>query len=67
LRVRVDANLVVLPGATIDLHLGADVSFSAIDTGSGETVTGRAGGGSSVTIYDRDDYYQYAVVSENGL
>jgi hypothetical protein len=67
LRVRSDADRILLPETSIEIRLGADVGFSATDLGSGETITGRAGGGSSVTVYDQDEYYQYAVVNEHGL
>jgi hypothetical protein len=50
----------------IDLQLTGDVAFDGYDHISDESFTGRAGGGASVTIYDRDqrNYYQYAVVTE---
>ncbi len=67
LHVRTDGDRILLPETSIEIRLGADVGFSATDFGSGETITGRAGGGSSVTIYDQDEYYQYAVVNEHGL
>jgi hypothetical protein len=49
--------------------MAKDVTFSGFDPGSGERFTGRAGGGSSVTIYDsrQENYFQYAVVSDSGL
>jgi hypothetical protein len=70
LRVRADADGIRMPGmAPIAITLREDVGFSGFDPGSGERFSGRAGGGSSVTIYDsrQDDYFQYAVVSETGL
>jgi hypothetical protein len=66
-KIRIDANLILLPTTTIELRLHQDVSFAASDLVSGEIITGRAGGGSSVTLYDHDDYYQYAVVNEHGI
>jgi hypothetical protein len=53
------------PGA-IELNLTGDVGFEGYDHISDEAFTGRAGGGASVTIYDRDqrDFFQYAVVTE---
>ena len=50
----------------IDLQLTGDVGFDGYDHISDEAFTGRAGGGASVTIYDRDqrNYFQYAVASE---
>jgi hypothetical protein len=65
LRVRVDSDRIVLPAASIEIRMGEDVGFSAFV--AGEILTGRSGGGSSVTVYHRDDYYQYAVVNEQGL
>jgi hypothetical protein len=63
-RVRTDATHILLPGAVIDIVFDDDIAFSGHDSTSGETFTGRAGGGSSVTIYDdhRADYFQYAIV-----
>jgi hypothetical protein len=66
LRVRSEAARIVLPGdgAAIDIALDDDIAFSGYDPASGERFTGRAGGGSSVTVYDdrHADYFQYAVV-----
>jgi hypothetical protein len=59
---------IVLAGKrdAIDLQLSGDVGFDGYDHISDEAFTGRAGGGTSVTIYDRDqtNYFQYAVVTE---
>ena len=59
---------IVLAGkrGAIDLHLTGDVAFDGYDHISDEAFTGRAGGGTSVTIYDRDqaNYFQYAVATE---
>jgi hypothetical protein len=70
LRVRVAPGRIVLPGApAIELTLDDDVGFSGFDPGSGERFSGRAGGGSSVTVYDgrQEHFFQYAVVSDQGL
>ncbi|WP_298107862.1 hypothetical protein [Bradyrhizobium sp.] len=50
----------------IDLQMTGDIAFDGYDHISDEAFTGRAGGGASVTIYDRDqrNYFQYAVVTE---
>jgi hypothetical protein len=50
----------------VDLHLTGDVAFDGFDHGGDEPFSGRAGGGASVTIYERGqaDYFQYAVVAE---
>jgi hypothetical protein len=50
----------------IELRLTGDVGFDGYDHGSREPFSGRAGGGASVTLYDRDrkDYFQYAVAAE---
>jgi hypothetical protein len=50
----------------IELRLTGDVAFDGYDHTSDEAFTGRAGGGASVTIYDRDqrDFFQYAVFTE---
>jgi hypothetical protein len=50
---------------TIDLHLTGDVAFDGYDHVSNEVFSGRAGGGASVTVYDKDraDYFQYAVAT----
>ena len=70
LRVRSDATRILLPGdgEAIDLVLSDDVAFAGYDPTSRERFTGRAGGGSSVTIYDseRGDYFQYAVADRGG-
>jgi len=48
---------------TVSITLEGDVAFSGIETQSGQRFTGRAGGGTTVTIYQSDDYFQYAVVT----
>ena len=52
--------------ATIDLSLEGDVGFFGYDHMDDEPFTGRAGGGVSVTLYDREqrDFFQYAVAAE---
>jgi hypothetical protein len=52
--------------AMIDLKLTGDVFFDGYDQTNHERFSGRAGGGASVTLYDRDqtDYYQYAIAAE---
>ncbi len=49
----------------IDIVLVGDVFFEGVERANDEPFSGRAGGGASVTIYDRhrDDYFQYAVVA----
>jgi hypothetical protein len=49
----------------IDLQLIDDVDFEGYDHNSGETFSGRAGGGASVTVYENAtmDYFQYAVAA----
>jgi hypothetical protein len=57
-----------LPDASssVDLNMTGDVWFDGYDYISGERFSGRAGGGASVTIYDRAqvDFFQYAVAAE---
>ena len=67
--VRSDGGQIVLPEGPIELTLVGDVFFEGVERASGEPFSGRAGGGSSVTLYDRDrnDYFQYAVVGEGDL
>lgn len=50
----------------IDLMMVGDVGFDGYDHESREPFFGRAGGGASVTLYDRHrkDYFQYAVAAE---
>ena len=50
----------------IELRMLGDVAFDGYDHISDESFSGRAGGGASVTIYDRGqkNYFQYAVVTE---
>ena len=50
----------------VDLRLTGDVGFDGFDHGGNEPFSGRAGGGASVTLYERGqaDYFQYAVVAD---
>ncbi len=68
LDVRVAEDHITVPsiGATIDFKLSGDVGFDGYDHASGEPFSGRAGGGASVTLYDRgqNNYFQYAVAAE---
>ena len=66
LSVRSSGNDIVVPTGAIELKLVGDVFFEGVERASGEPFSGRAGGGSSVTLYDRDrnDYFQYAVVAD---
>ena len=63
--VRTDGTRIVLPDGRgpIELTLTGDVGFDGVERGSGEPFSGRAGGGASVTLYDRDrnDFFQYAI------
>lgn len=66
--VSIDGSQIILPDgrAPIDLTLTGDVGFDGYDHGNREPFSGRAGGGASVTLYDRNrhDYFQYAVATE---
>jgi hypothetical protein len=66
--VSVDGLRIILPDGQgpIDLTLTGDVGFDGYDHGSREPFSGRAGGGASVTLYDRNrrDFFQYAVATE---
>ncbi len=50
---------------TIDLRFTSDVAFEGYDHLGQEAFSGRAGGGASVTLYDKDrvGYFQYAVAT----
>ena len=67
--VRIDGGKITVPSlqATIDLKFISDVGFDGYDHSSGEPFSGRAGGGASVTLYDRgqSNYFQYAVAGED--
>lgn len=68
LMVRVSEGQILLPEIreTIDIRFTGDVAFDGFDHSSNEPFSGRAGGGASVTLYDRNrvDFFQYAVVAE---
>lgn len=63
-RIRTDGDRIRLRSETIEIRLSEDVTFAA--STENETITGRCGGGSSVTLYYHNNYYQYAVVNEQG-
>jgi hypothetical protein len=66
--VSINGSQITLPDGRgpIDLTLTGDVGFDGFDHESREPFSGRAGGGASVTLYDRhrNDYFQYAVAVE---
>lgn len=66
--VSIDGARIVLPDGRgpIELTMTGDVGFDGYDHGAREPFSGRAGGGASVTLYDRDhnDFFQYAVAAE---
>ena len=68
LRATVDGGTIRLPNGhgPIDLNLIGDVSFDGYDHASQERFSGRAGGGASVTVYERgqNDYFQYAIAAD---
>jgi hypothetical protein len=69
--ISVDGARINLPDGRgpVELTLTGDVGFDGYDHESREPFSGRAGGGASVTLYDRDrkDFFQYAVVAEGDL
>ncbi len=69
LNVRSEDNKVTIPAiqGVIDLEFVNDVWFDGFDHMSGEWFSGRAGGGATVTLYDRgqSNYFQYAVAAED--
>jgi len=69
LTVRSGGDQIATPQGAVELALVGDVFFEGVARASGERFTGRAGGGSSVTLYEqgRDDYFQYAVVADGDL
>ncbi|MDR3523488.1 MAG: hypothetical protein P4L66_05240 [Acetobacteraceae bacterium] len=71
MRIRVTDGAILLPepAAPISIILEDDVGFAGFDPGAGAHFSGRAGGGSSVTLYDsrHENFFQYAVVDEHGL
>jgi hypothetical protein len=70
LNVHVSDGHILLPDTrqSVDLNFTGDVAFDGYDHSSNEFFSGRAGGGTSVTVYDshRVDYFQYAVVADDG-
>ena len=68
--VRIDGNRILLPDGRgpINLSLVGDVGFDGVVLDDKEPFSGRAGGGNSVTLYDRHgkDYFQFAVVTDDG-
>jgi len=68
LRVTVDGGTIQLPNGQgpIELHMIGDVGFDGYDHAGKEHFSGRAGGGASVTVYERgqDDYFQYAIAAD---
>ena len=71
LDVRVAEDHIAVPSlqAVIDFKLSGDVGFDGYDHDSDEPFSGRAGGGASVTLYDRGqrNYFQYAVAAEDDV
>lgn len=69
LDVRVAEDHIAVPAlrAIIDFRLRGDVGFEGYDHDGDEPFSGRAGGGASVTLYDRGqhNYFQYAVAAED--
>ena len=68
LTIQVSGNRITVPSlaAVVDFSLNGDVGFDGYDHDSAEHFSGRAGGGTSVTLYDGEgrNYFQYAVVAE---
>jgi hypothetical protein len=66
--VRIDGAKILLADGRgpIDMTLVGDVGFDGFEHVGREPFSGRAGGGASVTLYDRyrNDYFQYAIASE---
>lgn len=59
-----EAGAQVNPGGVVALAMEGDVWFRGQVAATGERFTGRAGGGSSVTLYDEaGDFFQYAVMA----
>lgn len=67
--VRINGTQILLTDGRgpIDLMLVGDVGFDGFEHAEREPFSGRAGGGASVTLYDRhrNDYFQYAIAAEN--
>ena len=66
-RSRGDAIVLSDGSVPVELRLVGDILFEGIEQPGGEPFFGRAGGGSSVTIYDRaqNDYFQFALGTEH--
>src|SRR5689334_18429669 len=64
LAVRVTDTQILIPaiGGVIDFRLTGDIAFEGYDHTGDEPFSGQAGGGASVTVYDRGrrNYFQYA-------
>lgn len=71
LAVQISGNRISVPSlpAIVDFTLSGDIGFDGYDHDSAEHFSGRAGGGASVTLYDRGErnYFQYAVAAEGDL
>jgi hypothetical protein len=69
LDVQVSGSQIRVPSlrATIDLTLNGDIGFDGYDHLDDEPFSGRAGGGVSVTLYDRGqrNFFQYAIAAED--
>jgi hypothetical protein len=69
-RLRVEPGGLMRPegAAPVELRLTGDIAFEGLDHNSAERFTGRAGGGSSVTLYGAgaQDFSQFAVVGLRG-
>ncbi len=69
LSVRVSGSQIMLSDGLgpLNLILTGDVGFDGVDHNTNEPFSGRAGGGASVTLYDRHrhEYFQYAVAAED--
>ncbi len=65
LRATIDGGMIRLPNGhgPIELRLIGDVGFDGFDHAGKEPFSGRAGGGASVTVYERGqhDFFQYAI------
>jgi hypothetical protein len=67
--VRITDGQILIPsiGGVIDFRLTGDIGFEGYDHTGNEPFSGQAGGGASVTVYDRGgrNYFQYAVAAED--
>ena len=69
LAVRSEPDRILLDdGGVVELRLEGDVGFSGRDLVSGERFTGRAGGGTSVTVYDArgEQFFPYGMAGPGG-